>query len=68
MSDTKLEIAFGEYDRTRILADGIVKINGVDAVFHSHRIVTEVFDGMIRKRAFDVSELGMTYFFTHDGF
>ena len=62
MSDTKLEIAFGEYDRTRILADGIVKINGVDAVFHSHRIVTEVFDGMIRKRAFDVSELGMTYF------
>ena len=62
MSNTKLEIAFGEYDRTRILADGTVKIDGVDATFHSHRIVTEVFEGMIRKQAFDVSELGMTYF------
>ena len=62
MSDTKLEIAFGEYDRTRILADGTVKIKGVDATFHSNRIVTEVFKGMIQEHAFDVSELGMTYF------
>ncbi|MEH2332426.1 hypothetical protein [Nostoc sp.] len=62
MNDTKLEIAFGEYDRTRILADGTVKIDGVDTTFHSNPIVTEVFEGMIRKHAFDVSELGMTYF------
>ena len=62
MSDTKLEIAFGEYDRTRVLADGTVKIEGVDATFHSNRIVTEVFKGMIQEHAFDVSELGMTYF------
>ncbi|MEH2148508.1 hypothetical protein [Nostoc sp.] len=62
MNHTKLEIAFGEYDRTRILADGTIKIDGVDATFHSNPIVTEVFEGMIRKHAFDVSELGMTYF------
>ena len=62
MSYPKLHIAFGEYDRTRVLADGTVKINGVEASFHSHRIVTEVFAGLIRDRAYDVSELGLSYF------
>ena len=62
MSDLKLDIAFWDYDRTRALADGTVKIAGVDASFHSARIVTELFEQMIRQRAFDVSELGMTYF------
>ena len=62
MSNPKLQIAFGEYDRTRILADGTVKIDGVDASFHSNRIVTEIFAGMIRDRAYDVSELGLSYF------
>ena len=62
MSNPKLQIAFGEYDRTRVLADGTVKIDGVDASFHSNRIVTEVFAGMIRDRAYDVCELGMSYF------
>ncbi len=62
MSNPKLQIAFGEYDRTHVLADGTVKIEGVDTSFHSNRIVTEVFAGMIRDRAYDVSELGMSYF------
>ncbi len=62
MSGTKLEIAFWDYDRTRALADSTVTIEGVDATFHSARIVTEIFERMIRKREFDVSELGMTYF------
>ena len=57
----KLNIAFWNYDRTRLLADGTVKINGVDATFHSGRIVPEIFEAMIRRRAYDVSELGMTY-------
>src|SRR5262249_29870705 len=50
------------YDRTRLLADGSVKIEGADVAFHSARIVPEIFEAMIRRRAFDVSELGMTYF------
>lgn len=58
----KLDIAFWNYDRTRLLADGTIKIEGVDANFHSARIVPEIFEAMIRRRAYDVSELGMTYF------
>src|ERR1700753_1176537 len=62
MSLQKLDIAFWNYDRTRALADGTVKIDGVDASFHSSRIVTEIFEQMIRRRAYDVSELGLTYY------
>ena len=62
MNKVKLDIAFWNYDRTRALADGSVRIDGVDATFHSSRIVTEIFEQMIRQRSFDVSELGMTYF------
>jgi len=62
MTDRKLDIAFWNYDRTRLLTDGSVKIEKVDAVFHSARIVPEIFKAMIAKRAYDVSELGMTYF------
>jgi hypothetical protein len=44
------------------MADGTIKIDGVDASFHGYRIVTDVFEAMIRQRAFDVAELGMSYF------
>jgi 4,5-dihydroxyphthalate decarboxylase len=62
MSDKKLDIAFWSYDRTRALAEGSVKIDGVNASYYTARIVTEIFEAMIRQRAYDVSELGMTYF------
>ena len=62
MADTRLDIAFWNYDRTRALTDGSVSIEGVDATFHSARIVTEIFEGMVKGRAYDVSELGLTYF------
>ena len=62
MAELKLDIAFWNYDRTRALADGTVKIEGVDATYHSAPIVTEIFRGVIGDRKFDVSELGMTYF------
>ena len=62
MNATKLNLAFWNYDRTCPLADGTVKIDGVDASLHTSRIVTEIFERMIRGREFDVSELGMTYF------
>ena len=41
MTNRKLNIAFWNYDRTRLLANGTVKINGVDATFHSGRIVPD---------------------------
>ena len=62
MADRKLDIAFAGYDRTRALSDGAVTIDGVDARFHTARIVPEIFEGMVRRRAYDVSELGWTYY------
>lgn len=62
MSDRTLDIAFWNYDRTRALVDGRVAIEGVRPSFHTSPIVTEIFEGMIRRRAYDVSELGLTYF------
>ena len=62
ISALKLEIAFWNYDRTSALTERTVKIDGVDARFHGTHIVTEIFEQAIRQRAFDVSELGMTYF------
>ncbi len=62
MTDRTLDIAFWNYDRTRALSDGRVKIDGVAANFHTARIVPQIFEAMIRQRAYDVSELGMTYF------
>lgn len=61
MADLKLDIAFADYDRTRALANGTVKLPGVDATFHSAPIVTEIFAGVVGGK-FNVSELGMTYF------
>lgn len=58
----KLDIAFWNYDRAQALRDGEVAIDGVDATFHNGRIVTDVFEAMVRDRAYDVSDLGLSYF------
>jgi hypothetical protein len=62
MADVKLDIAFWNYDRTRALSDGSVRIKGVDAKYHSGSNVAEIFRGMVAEHRFDVSELGLTYF------
>ncbi len=62
MTNRKLDVAFADYDRTAALANGAVRIEGVDARFHTAQIVTEIFEGMIRSRAYDVAELGWTYY------
>jgi 4,5-dihydroxyphthalate decarboxylase len=61
MSDLKLDIAFWDYDRTRTLADGTVKMPGIEVSFHSAPIVTQIFEGAVQGK-FQVSELGLTYF------
>ncbi|MGF6768243.1 hypothetical protein P3T18_000713 [Paraburkholderia sp. GAS199] len=61
MNRTPLSIAFWNYDRVQPLVSGAIDIDGVDASFHTERIVTEIFKGMIADRKYDVSELGMTY-------
>ena len=62
MRDESLDIAFWSYDRTLALSGGRVEIRGIKARFHTARIVTEIFEAMIRRRSYDVSELGLTYF------
>jgi len=61
MQNTKIDVAFWDYDRTRALASGKVSFAGVDATFHSAPIVPIIFEGMVHGK-FDVSEMGMTYF------
>ncbi len=62
MTDIKLDIAFWDYDHAQALRDGMVKIDGVDATYHTGRIVTDVFERMVKDRAYDVSDLGISYF------
>lgn len=62
MSKLKINVGCYDYDRVRALFDGTVKFEGIDATFHGARIVTEIFEGMIREKKYDVAELGMTYF------
>ena len=62
MNDLKLKIGCYHYDHTRALFDDTVKIDGIDATFESAPIVSEIFERMVRQRAFDVSELGLTYY------
>jgi 4,5-dihydroxyphthalate decarboxylase len=62
MTSRKLDIAFWNYDRVQALRDGEVEIEGVDAAFHSGAIVVDIFEAMVKDRAYDVSELGLTYF------
>ena len=66
MTDRKLDIAFWNYDRTRLLSDGTVKIEGVDPAFHTASIVPQIFEAMIRERAYDVSELEITFLRTFE--
>ena len=62
MSDLKLRIGCSRYDHTRALFDGTVAIAGVDAAFESATIVSDIFERMVRHRAYDVSELGLTFY------
>lgn len=62
MSLAKLHLGFGDYDRTRPLADGTVKIEGAEPTFRKERVITEIFRAMVKDRAFDVAELGLSYF------
>jgi 4,5-dihydroxyphthalate decarboxylase len=63
-----LKVGCMNYDRTRPLFDGRATIDGVDASFESAPIVSDIFARMVRQRAFDVAELGLTFYLrTLDG-
>ena len=62
MGDLELKIGCSAYDHVRPLFEGTVKIEGVDARFESAGIVSELFERMLREQAFDVAELGLTFY------
>ncbi|MGR3455500.1 ABC transporter substrate-binding protein [Pseudooceanicola sp.] len=59
MSDLKLSLAMGNYDRTRAIVDGRVKIDGVDPI-PMLLSPEEMFFRAFRHQAFDVSELSLS--------
>jgi hypothetical protein len=61
MADLKLDMACWNYDRTRALIDGSVRPQGIDLVYHN-LFVGDIFPRMVRDKAFDVSELGLTFY------
>lgn len=62
MAPLKLNFAYWNYDRTRALTDGSVRIEGVDLTYRSDVIVSDIFERMVRNREFEVSELGLTFY------
>lgn len=59
MIDLKLSIAMGDYDRTRPIVDGRVKIDGVDPVCMLLS-PEEMFFRAFRQHEFDISELSIS--------
>src|SRR5579871_5339349 len=62
MADLKLKLACWTYDRTRALMDGSVKPEGIALEFESPRQVGQIMERMVRDRAYDVAEIGLTYY------
>ncbi|WP_172292085.1 ABC transporter substrate-binding protein [Pseudoruegeria sp. HB172150] len=59
MGNLHLSVAVGDYDRTRPLIDGDVRIDGVDPVF-LRLSPEEIFFRAFRTRDFDICELSMS--------
>ena len=68
MSLQQVKIACLQYEHTMPLFEGTVKIEGVDAAFETAEIPSDIFEKMIRERAFDVAEMGLTYYLRTLGF
>ncbi|HZA12277.1 4,5-dihydroxyphthalate decarboxylase [Mycobacterium sp.] len=62
MTGVKLRVGCREYDHTRALFEGTTTIDGVDASFETAPIVSDIFERMVRHHAFDVAELGLTFY------
>lgn len=62
MADLTLRLACWNYDRTRALMDGSVKPDGIALRFESAQQVGQIMERMVRERAYDAAELGLTYY------
>jgi len=55
----RLSLACWDYDRTRALADGSVRPEGIDLIYHE-LLVEETFFRMLRNREFDAAEMSLS--------
>jgi 4,5-dihydroxyphthalate decarboxylase len=62
MADAPLKINCFRYETTRALFDGTVTIDDVEAEMHTAPTLPEIFEPMLRRNEFDVSELGLTFY------
>lgn len=62
MSEPTITIGSQRYDTTRALLDGEVSIEGARASFESAPIVSDLFRLMLQDHAFDVCELGLSFY------
>jgi 4,5-dihydroxyphthalate decarboxylase len=62
MSDDALRFGSMPYDQFRGLIEGRVTIGGTPVRYTTSTLATEIFERMIRRREFDVAELGWTYY------
>jgi 4,5-dihydroxyphthalate decarboxylase len=59
MSTLRINLACGDYDRTRALKDGVVKVEGIDLNYIALK-PEEIFWRMFQYEEFDASELSMS--------
>ena len=59
MGKLRLSLGCWDYDRTRALLDGTVRVDGIDLVY-LNMPVEETFFRMLRNREFDVAELSLS--------
>jgi hypothetical protein len=57
----KLNIATGDYDRTRALANGNVRPEGIE-LNHQALFAAEIFQRLLKNGEFDASEIGLTFY------
>jgi 4,5-dihydroxyphthalate decarboxylase len=62
MADLQLTLACWTYDRSRALMDGSVKPEGIALKFESAHQVGQIMERMVRDRAYDAAEIGLTYY------
>ncbi|HLE78153.1 MAG TPA: ABC transporter substrate-binding protein [bacterium] len=67
MSQLRLTLACGPYDRTEALSTGIVRPEGIDLVYVPIQSPPELFARMLTSHAFDVSEMSCAHALTHRG-
>jgi len=62
MNKPTLRIGCAQYDTTRALFDGTVSVDGFDTRMSTAATLPEIFERMMTRQEYDVSELGLTFY------